>query len=178
MKFRNTKTTYGAVAVSFHWASAVLATGLFASGLWMTSLSYGSNWYHSAPEFHKAFGLMFAALILGRLAWKGLNPSPDEAGKRWEALAAKSVHIALYGLLATLFVSGYLVATGRGAGVDIFGVFQFPSLVHIGRNTRLAGTVHLWSAYALAALTVLHAAAALKHHFIDRDRVLVRMLGR
>jgi cytochrome b561 len=178
MQFRNSKSTYGLVAVAFHWASAVLAIGLFASGLWMTSLSYGSTWYHQAPELHKATGLMFAALILGRLAWKGLNSSPEEIGKKWEALAAKAVHVVLYILLATLFVSGYLVATGRGAGVDIFGVFVFPSLVDIGRSTRLAGTIHLWSAYALAAMTVLHATAALKHHFIDRDRVFLRMLGR
>lgn len=178
MKFENTSTSYGMVAVAFHWISAVFATGLFASGLWMTSLSYGSDWYHAAPALHKAAGLMLAAIILGRLAWKGLTRSPEEIGKKWEATVAKAVHALLYVLLAALFVSGYLVATGRGHGIDILGLFEFPAFFDIGRKARIAGEVHLWVAYSLAAITALHAAAALKHHFIDRDRVLVRMLGR
>lgn len=178
MKFRNSQTSYGLVAICFHWASAVFAVGLFSSGLWMTSLSYGSSWYHSAPELHKSFGIMFASLILGRLAWKGITTSPEEIGTRFEAMAAKTVHIALYLLLVALFASGYLIATGRGGGISVFGFLDVPSIFDIGRHTRTAGTIHLWVAYSLAALTVLHAAAALKHHFIDRDRVLVRMLGR
>ncbi|MCS4090111.1 cytochrome b [Rhizobium sp. BK176] len=178
MKFKNTETGYGLVAMAFHWTSAALAVGMFASGLWMTSLSYASSWYHTAPEYHKAVGVMFAALVLGRLAWKGINASPEEIGKPWEATAAKAVHGVLYLLLATLFVSGYLIATGGGSAVHLFGLVEVPSVVRIGKYTSLAGIVHLWSAYTLAAMTALHAGAALKHHFLDRDRVLVRMLGR
>lgn len=178
MKFKNTENGYGLVAVTFHWASAVFAVGLFASGLWMTSLTYASGWYHTAPEYHKAFGIMFAALILGRLAWKGINAAPDEIAHGREVTAAKAVHGALYLLLASLFVSGYLIATGGGSSIHVFGFFEVPSIVRIGKHTSLAGSVHLWSAYTLAALTAMHAGAALKHHFLDWDRVLVRMLGR
>lgn len=178
MKFKNTENGYGLVAITFHWVSAVFAVGLFASGLWMTSLTYASGWYHTAPEYHKAFGIMFAAIVLGRLAWKGLNASPAEIGRKWEAAAAKTVHGLLYLLLASLFVSGYLIATGGGSSIRVLGIIDVPSVVRIGKYTSLAGTVHLWSALTLAALTALHAAAALKHHFLDRDRVLVRMLGR
>lgn len=178
MKFRNTEASYGTIAIAFHWTSAVLATGLFVSGLWMTSLTYASSCYHKAPEYHKGFGLMFAAIILMRLAWKGLNPSPKAIGVAWEAMSARVAHFGLYALLISLFASGYLVATGGGAPVDVFGLFQIPSVVRIGRYTSLAGSVHQWTAYALAVLTVLHAAAALKHHFIDRDRVFALMIGR
>jgi cytochrome b561 len=178
MEFKNTENSFGLVAITFHWVSAVFAIGLFTSGLWMTSLTYASGWYHTAPEFHKAGGIIFAAIILGRLAWKGINASPVEIGRKWEAAAAKTVHVVLYLLLASLFVSGYLIATGGGSSIRVFGIFDLPSVIRIGKQTSLAGTVHLWSALALAAMTTLHAAAAIKHHFLDRDRVLIRMLGR
>jgi cytochrome b561 len=178
MQFKNTENGYGLVAIAFHWASAVFSVGLFASGLWMTSLTYASGWYHTAPEYHKAVGIMVAALILGRLAWKGINATPDEIGKGWEVTAAKIAHSFLYLLLVSLFVSGYLIATGGGSSIHVFGLVEVSSIVRIGMYTSLAGSVHLWSAYTLAAMTVVHAVAALKHHFIDRDSVLVRMLGR
>jgi len=178
MHLKNSRDRYGLVSVTFHWASAVMAAGLFGSGLWMAGLSYADSWYHSAPAMHKAAGLVFVAVVLARLAWKGLQQRPEEIGTPSERMLARAVHGLLYALLATLFLSGYLVATARGHGIDVFGLFTVPAVAAIGRNVSIAGSIHLWAAWTLAALTAVHAAGALKHHFIHRDRVLVRMLGR
>jgi cytochrome b561 len=178
MQLKNSKQRYGLVAIVFHWASALMAIGLLASGFWMTSLSYGSTWYHSAPELHKAFGVMFMGIVLGRLAWKGVTASPEPIGSSVEIKASKFVHLMLYGGLLAMLVSGYLLTTGRGSSIEVFGLLAIPSLFDIGKYTRLAGDVHFFAAWMLLALTAVHALAALKHHFIDRDRVLSRMLGK
>lgn len=177
MRFKNTKDNYGFVAIIFHWASAVFATGLFASGLWMTSLNYYSPWYHTVPPLHKAFGLMFAALILGRLAWKGLTASPEPIGSKLEKKAATVAHAVLYLLLGVLFVSGYVIATSGGKPVSIFGIFEVPALFTAKGAEITAGKIHLFTAWSLTLMVLLHAAAAIKHHFINKDAVLIRMLG-
>lgn len=177
MQLKNSADTYGFIAITFHWVSAVFATGLFASGLWMTSLNYYSPWYHTAPPLHKAFGIMFAALILARLAWKGLTVSPAPLGSSFEKKAATVAHSVLYLLLGTLFVSGYVIATSGGKPISIFGFFHFPALFNAKGAEITAGKIHLFAAWTLTTMVALHAAAAIKHHFVNKDAVLIRMLG-
>lgn len=177
MALKTQHDRYGFLAVAFHWTSAVLACGLFASGLWMSGLSYYSPWYHSAPELHKGFGMILVALTLGRIAWKAIDEPPSPAGNVYAGMAATLVHLLLYVLLAALFASGYVIATADGRPVAVLGLFEFPSLFPAKGSEVTAGKVHLFSAWTLSALVCLHAAGALKHHFVDRDGVLLRMLG-
>jgi cytochrome b561 len=75
-------------------------------------------------------------------------------------------------------VSGYLISTADGRGIDVFGLFTVPATLQgIDHQEDVAGASHLVLAVTLIALALLHAGAALKHHFIDRDRTLRRMLG-
>jgi cytochrome b561 len=75
-------------------------------------------------------------------------------------------------------VSGYLISTADGRGVSVFGWFTVPATLHgIDGQEDVAGVVHLTLASTLVAVALLHAGAAFKHHFIDRDRTLKRMLG-
>lgn len=177
MRYRNTRSAYGAVSIFFHWISAVIVVGMFASGVWMVGLNYYSPWYQIAPNYHKAFGLILAAMVLGRLTWNALNKKPVSIGNKFEQVVSKLVHIALYVLLVVLFISGYLIATGDGRAVSIFGVIQVPSIVQSKGIEVPAGQVHFYAAWSIAALVVLHAVGALKHHLINKDKVLVRMLG-
>lgn len=170
-------TSYNLLAKVFHWLSAILVIGLFAVGLWMVELTYYSEWYQLAPHWHKSVGLCLALLTLIRLAWKLFSQTPKIEGSPLERKAAISAHHLLYLLLFVLFISGYLISTADGRGIMIFDWFELPGLGSFFNNQEdIAGLVHEYAAYALIGLVALHALAALKHHFINKDNTLKKML--
>ena len=174
---KNSDNSYGLVAIFFHWISVLAVLGLFAVGWWMVELTYYSEWYRTAPHWHKSIGLLLAGLTLTRLIWKAINKAPKPVGKRAEKLAANVAHWVLYGLMLSIFVSGYLISTADGRGIDVFDWFTVPGIGELfPQQEDIAGLVHEYLAYGLMALVVLHAMAALKHHFIDKDEVLRRMI--
>jgi cytochrome b561 len=180
MRLRNSGSSYGAVSVASHWLVAIAVTGLFVSGLWMVGLTYYHSWYHRAPELHASVGVLAAAVVLAHLLWRRLDrvPDPEPGVRRWEVRASALVHALLYLSILVAAVSGYLITTAKGAPVEVFGLFSLPATLHdLPGQADLAGKVHLLVAYALIGLAGLHGLAALKHHFIDRDGTLLRMLG-
>ncbi|MCW8847125.1 MAG: cytochrome b [Sedimenticola sp.] len=180
MQLRNTPQHYGAISIVIHWAMAVLIVGLFILGLYMTELDYYDPWYKRAPDIHRSLGIIMLILLLFRLAWRQLNPKPAPVDNDPEHLhkLAEWVHGLLYLLLFAIALSGYLISTADGRGIDVFNWFTVPALFPSFENMEdLAGEVHFILAITLIALVSLHAVAALKHHFIDRDLTLMRMLG-
>jgi cytochrome b561 len=180
MRVRNTKDTYGLMAISLHWIIALGVIGTATLGLWMTGLDYYSSWYRSAPFWHKSIGFTLAALITLRLLWRWINPRPAPLPhyKRWERTLASVVHGALYILLLIIVFSGYLISTAKGQGVSVFGWFEVPALITgLPSQADRAGFVHYWLGVSLLGLVALHALGALKHHFLDHDNTLRRMLG-
>lgn len=170
-------TQYNKLSKLFHWLSALFILGLFALGLWMVDLSYYSQWYKPAPHWHKSIGLCLFALTLLRIIWKILTPAPKVEGKEWEKSVAKSVHYLLYFMLFTIFISGYLISTADGRSIDIFNWFALPGFGSFIENQEdIAGKIHFYVALFLIGLTALHALAALKHHFINKDNTLRKML--
>jgi cytochrome b561 len=151
---------------------------LFGVGLWMVDLDYYSSWYQTAPTWHKSIGILLAIATIARFVWKTFTKSPPIEGAVWEKFAAKAAHGLMYLLLLTLFTSGYLISTEDGRAISVFGWFDVPSLGKLFNNQAdLAGQIHYWVAVSLMALVAVHAAAALKHHFIDKDNTLRKMLG-
>ncbi len=180
MQLANTQTTYGLVAVVLHWLVAVVVVGLFALGLWMVELTYYDTWYRTAPAIHKAIGVSLFLVVAVRLAWRARGPRPVPLATHTplERHAAGVAHLLLYALLLTVMLSGYLISTADGRPIDVFGLFQVPALISgLPGQADIAGKVHLALAIALVSLAAIHALAALKHHFIDRDTTLLRMLG-
>lgn len=178
MQFNNSKSVYGIVSVAFHWATAVAFASMLAIGYWMTSLGFHDPLFMPLINLHKEIGFAFAIFVLARLGWKLTNMSPDAVGKAWEQITAKLVHSALYFGLCLMFVSGIMLATSHGRSLDVFGLFKVPPLFDLGAFGEVVAGVHSITAGALLSLVVVHALAALKHHFVDRDGVLLRMLGR
>jgi cytochrome b561 len=169
---------YNLIARLVHWFSAVVIIGMFIVGLWMVDLSYYSEWYQRAPHWHKSVGLLLAFLTLFRLGWKVFTPSPDIIGSNRERLAATTAHISMYLILLTIFISGYLISTEDGRSIDIFTWFELPGMGALFENQAdIAGEIHFYLAWTLMVLVVVHLAAALKHHFLDRDDTLRKMLG-
>ncbi|MCA2017927.1 cytochrome b [Vibrio tritonius] len=171
-------THYNLVARTVHWVSALVIIGMFSVGLWMVDLSYYSQWYQTAPHWHKSVGLLLAGLTLFRFVWKIVTASPDVEGNTLVRIAAKVVHLAMYLLLAGLFISGYLISTEDGRGIEVFNWFTLPGGGELfTHQADIAGDVHFYAAWTLIILAVAHVLAALKHHFIDKDNTLRKMTG-
>jgi cytochrome b561 len=176
---RNTPDGYGLVAILLHWLTALAILGLFAMGLWMTGLDYYHPWYHRAPEIHKAVGTLLGALLLLRLLWRLGNPRPlpEPTHSAFERYASRVAHALLYALPFAVIGAGYLISTADGQPIEVFALFAVPAtLTGLPEQADRAGDVHLALAIALVAVAGIHALAALKHHFIDHDRTLLRML--
>lgn len=181
MKLRNTRTAYGAISVSLHWLVALAVIGLFGLGWWMVELSYYDPWYRKGPNIHRSIGILLFMVMVARLLWRFVSPPPKPLPEhqRWEVMVAHGAHWLLYLLLFVAMISGYLITTADGSSISVFGWFDVPSVTGRIRGMEdTAGAVHYWSTWALIGLAGLHALAALKHHFIDRDATLKRMLGR
>jgi len=177
----NTKQYYGWVSISLHWLVALFVFGLFALGYWMVDLDYYSEWYKQAPALHKSFGLCLLLVMIFRALWKIFQIQPDsiETHKSIEKRLGGLVHLLLYLLLFVIMFTGYFISTADGRGIEVFGLFEIPGFGSFIENQEdKAGLVHQYMAYFLMFVVFLHAAAAFKHHFIDKDRTLLRMLGK
>jgi cytochrome b561 len=176
----NNKSSYGLVAILLHWLGAVAVVGAFVLGVWVTQLTYYDSWYTRAIDLHHSIGLLLLITMLGRVIWRTVNVIPDdEAGMSIvQRKAAHGVHLLLYVLVFVSIASGYLISTADGRSIDLFGHLSIPAIVTDMQNQAdISGIVHWYVALALITLTGLHTLAALKHHFIDRDRTLKKILG-
>ena len=181
---KNTTQSYGLLARIFHWITAAVVLGLFCLGWWMVDLTYYSSWYKTAPDIHRSIGILLALLIIIRLVWRfqNLTPYPLSTHKAWEVKMAHFAHRALYLMLFAMFITGYLISTAKGKPIAVFNWFSLPAIVSgddlgIKNLEDKVGEIHEILAYILISLAGMHALAALKHHFIDKDSTLRRMIS-
>lgn len=173
---------YSATAIALHWLLAVALVAMFAAGLYMTSLPFSParlklyNW-------HKWAGMTVLSLSLLRLLWRLTHRPPPlpaqvaAAMPRWQHLAHHGTHHLLYALFFIVPLVGWAYSSAAGFPIVWFGLLQLPDFMPA--SPALAELIKPWhqiTAYALAALVVLHVAAALKHQWVDRDGLLARML--
>jgi len=169
---------YTPVAKTLHWLMAVLLFGLLALGFTMTDLPLSPRKLQ-LYSWHKWAGVTVFLLVLFRLAWRATHrppPLPTHMPKVMR-FAAHAGHALLYGLMIVIPLSGWLMSSAKGFQTVWFGVLPIPDLV--AKNQELGDllqTVHLSLNLLLVAVIAGHIGAALKHHVIDRDDVLTRML--
>jgi len=169
---------YSRTAIGLHWLAALAIAGNLAFGLTMVDLplSPAKLKYYS---WHKWAGVTIFLLSALRLLWRLAHPAPalPSSLPAWQRAAANASHHLLYALFFAVPLSGWLFSSAAGFQTVYFGVLPLPDL--LSRNKELADIlklVHRYANYTLAALVVVHVAAALKHHLVDRDEVLARML--
>lgn len=175
----NTGSKFGLIAILFHWLMAVLIIGLFALGHYMTGLDNNDPWYQYGPYLHKSMGVTVLLLLMLRYFWKMIQetPAPFANYTVWELKLSKVVHWLFYILLVIACISGYLVATADGATIEFFNLFELDPMAALDKTqTEFVKEIHEIVNWLLAFLFVMHVAAAIKHHFIDKDNTLVRML--
>jgi cytochrome b561 len=169
-------TQYNGAAIALHWLLALAIFGSFGLGLYMHELPLSPlrlklfNW-------HKWAGICILTLSGLRLLWRLTHaPPPELPAPRWQQRAARGVHGALYLLFFAVPLAGWAYSSAAGLPVVVFGVLPLPDFVPTDKALAdIAKQVHRLLAFALALLVLLHVAAALKHHFVDRDALLARM---
>jgi len=179
MKLLNSKSSHGLLTIVIHWSMALMVICLFGLGVYMVDLTYYDEWYKSAPHIHKSIGLILAVLLGTRVVWRLANITPDAAlgVTPWENKASHLVHMILYLVPFALIITGFLISTADGRGIDVFNWFEIPALLPASKGREdIAGEIHELLAYGLVSVAALHALAAFKHHFLNKDRTLVRML--
>lgn len=169
---------YAAPAVFLHWAATVLIFCSFPLGLYMVDLKL-SPLKLKLYSYHKWIGVTVFLLVLARIAWRaGHAPPPLPASvPAWERNLAGAAHLLLYLLLVAIPLSGWLFSSAAGVQTVYLALLPLPDL--LPKDKMLADLlrfVHMFLNYSFAALVGLHAGAALKHHFLDRDAVLARMV--
>ncbi|MBT0960069.1 cytochrome b [Denitromonas iodatirespirans] len=171
---------YTSTAIALHWLIALGILAAFSLGLYMTELNLSPTKL-KLYSWHKWAGVSLFVLILVRLGWRLTHPAPalPDSMPTLLRLAANVSHWLLYALMLAIPLSGWLMSSAKGFQTVWFGVLPLPDL--LAKDAALGDQlkeVHEFLNYTLLALVVLHTAAALKHHFIDRDTVLSRMLPR
>jgi len=177
MPFRNTKRSWGSLSKALHWLIVLLIINQWVIAERADDLTGFQKF--TALNWHKWFGMTIFMLAIVRLVWRLANPVPDLSAETrpWERVLAKISHALLYTLIFAMPLTGWIMSSARAFGVSWFNLFRFPDLV--GKNDQLYHLMHdthhlLFK--VLVATALLHAAGALKHHFIDRNDVLRRML--
>lgn len=176
MQVMKTSKAYTFTRKCLHWVIAFLAIFLLGLGLYMvrqppTPITF------ERYDLHKSLGvlLLFLALIRSILVLKEGNP--PLLLPKLQRILAKAVHGSLYLLLLLMPLSGWLMSNAGNHPISFFGFFELPALVNPNTTLKiLFHALHEWLAYFLIVLIVFHTLAALKHHFIDKDDILKRML--
>ena len=173
---RNTTESYGLVSRALHWLLAVLLLAVLVLGLVVEDMAKGPVRV-ATMNWHQSLGFLVLVLVALRLLWRLVNPVPRPEGTALTGKLAVLMHWALYALMIAQPLSGWLLIQAEGHELALFGRAPLPVLVAESEPLEeIMEALHggIWVVLAIAALG--HTAAALKHHFIDRDRTLVRML--
>jgi cytochrome b561 len=131
--------------------------------------------------WHKSIGIMVLALVVLRLAWRFTHPAPSlpPDTPAWERRAAHASHFLLYATMIAMPLTGWAISSASGIPFRVFWWIPLPDIVASDKQTaEIAASAHFWTFVALAALLVAHAGAALRHHYVKRNDVLLRMLPR
>lgn len=183
---------YTGTAITLHWLVALLIFAGFGLGFTMVDMSFSPQKL-KFYSWHKWIGLTIFALVAFRLIWRLTHPAPamPESMPAWQQRAAHFSHLLMYVLFFAIPLSGWLFSSAKGIQTVYLGLVPLPDLLTKDMGdivlaaadaekpftvAELIRLFHKFMNYLLAALVLTHIAAALKHHFIDRDDILGRMV--
>ena len=171
-------TRYTGVAIGLHWLIGLAILVSLGVGLYMVDLSLSPTKLR-LYSWHKWAGVTIFLLVLIRCLWRVTYPVPPlpDTMPPWQRVVAEGTHYVLYALMIAIPLTGWLMSSAKGFQTVYFGVLPIPDLLN--KNTELGETlnlVHRYLNYLMIAIICTHIGAALKHHFIDKDDILRRML--
>lgn len=178
---KHSSQTYSGTAKFLHWVIGVTIITLICVGIYMANIDFDGDGGVRSQLYglHKSTGIVVLGLMVCRVLWRTFTtyPASNTVHKKWEIILSKLVHGVLYIMAFSMPLSGWAMSSSYGSTVSVYGLFKLPPLVK--ENPPMGETwavIHEFGGYALIAVIVIHAAGALKHHIIDRDDTLRRML--
>jgi cytochrome b561 len=172
--------TYGLVSRENHCLLAAGMIFMLGLGIYVFEGMERGPDMRAMADLHKAVGVLILGVGLWRVGWRLFAGFPPEAGEapRWQARAAKAAHWALLAAVLVMPLSGLGHSYFGAHPVEVFGLFTIPAGPENRVLSELTEAVHVIGTWVLAAIVLAHVAGALKHHFVDRDATLRRMVGR
>ena len=169
---------YTNVAIGLHWLIGLMILVSLSVGLYMVDLKLSPTKLQ-LYSWHKWAGVTIFMLVLIRCVWRITHAAPPlpDAMPRWQRIVAESTHYLLYALMIAIPLTGWLMSSAKGFQTVYFGVLPIPDL--LDKNKELGETlnvVHRYLNYTMIGIILAHIGAALKHHFIEKDDILRRML--
>lgn len=180
MTLRNTPTSYGSVTKTLHWIVFILVTLLLLVGFFMDDIG-DKQLSKIVYNVHKLTGLVVLCTMVIFLLWSAINPKPLYPAQMplWEKKLARAVHFLLYLLLILMPLSGWIFTTAAGKPPHFFDFnIAMPEIPLSKPLAKAVDEMHVTIAWIILSLLVLHLLGALKHHFIDKNNILRRMMGR
>ena len=177
----STTMRYTGTAIFLHWLMALAIIAAFGMGITMTDIPGITPTKLRLFNWHKWLGVTILGLATIRLLWRLSHPAPalPESLPQWQKKAAELTHYTLYFLIFAIPLSGYFYSLAAGFPVVYLGIVPLPILMEPNPELKISlKNLHYWLNMGLALLVLAHIGAALKHHFLDRDNVLTRMLPR
>ncbi|MEM9431184.1 MAG: cytochrome b [Pseudomonadota bacterium] len=190
MTVKNTTSTWGWPARVLHWVMAVMIIGLVGMGTYISNFETDLVRQFQLIQDHKSFGFAVFVLALLRVAWRFANrdtPGLPADMPSWQVRASHASHYLLYALIFIMPLSGWLMSTASPLNDPnaypvqvknmVFGLFEMPDPFPTGSKSisDVFHVIHSIAGKFLAFILVVHTAAALKHHFVDKDTILKRM---
>ncbi len=173
---------FNGFAIFLHWLLALALVGIFSVGLYMADLPFSPQRL-KLYNWHKWAGISILTLSAIRLLWRlshkppALPQSVTLGMPGWQVTAYHATHVAMYALFFIVPLIGWAYSSAAGFPIVLFGVLPLPDFVSASKPlAEMIKPWHEYSAFALAGLVLLHVAAAVKHHFINKDGLLARML--
>lgn len=175
---RNTRQSWGSITKALHWTTALLIFLQFGLG-WLAV-----SWRLSPTKldlfvWHKSFGLVILTLTISRLLWRFANPVPElpADSPQWERYAAHASHFLLYFIMIVMPLSGWIINSAANIPFKIFWTVPLPNIVPANKPLEeYAKAAHLSLFILLCIVLSAHIGGALRHHFIKRNNILIRML--
>ena len=176
---RSDEVAYGAAARSFHWVTAALILTMIPAGFVMLDAPAGAI-QNFLFDYHRSCGVVLFVITVARLVWRWKSPPAaiEEDIPLVQRIVARVVHFLLYVLLLIQPVVGWIGTSAYGAPIKVFWLFVLPPIVD--KDKAVADTfleLHETLGLTMAALVAMHIGGALYHHFIRRDRTLMRMVA-
>lgn len=174
----DTRERFSAYTVAFHWAVGMTIIGLIAVGIYMVDLPRG-EWRSTLYGWHKVIGTTVLMIAAARILWRWRNglPVPARPYPAWQHRLANATHVVLLVATIALPLTGAIYSYSGGYPVPVLGLFEITSATKYPALFDTFKFIHGWAGWILAGIVALHVAGALKHHIVDRDGTLRRMLG-
>ncbi len=176
---RDSSSGYGIFTILFHWVTAAVTLLIFGLGIYLIHFGgYSSPNFLKIAHFHYAMGSLLFIWVAIRLLWRLTSKTPVALTQSLLTnIIIKLIKFSLYLLLFAIIITGYLTCTYEGQSIDVFGLFQVPSLILLdNEQLNIVSLAHKYLSWVLIVIVVIHALAALIHHFIRKDKTLIRMI--